>query len=137
MDHHVDHCGTKRTHLGPCSRGRSMATELPLLLLAGTCLECRAAPFLWPGALNQFCARHTSEQLCTHSHSASVSLTFFLLANRDDLFACRDPRERLKRTILTLNWTSSQAERGPPKKKERFKYVMNSMKNSWQTDGDR
>lgn len=83
-----------------------MAIVLPLLLVSGTCLECRVALFLWPEALNQFCTRHTNEQLHTHSTPLFLSLTFFLMANRDDPFAHCDPRARLKRAMLTLKLTT-------------------------------
>lgn len=94
-----------------------MAIVLPLLLVSGTCLECRVAFFLWPGALNQFCTRHTNLQLHTYSlplcvpPSISLCLTLFLMANRDGTFAHCDPRVRLKTKILTLNLTTFKRER--------------------------
>lgn len=63
-----------------------MAIVLPLLLVSGTCLECRVALFLWPGALNQFRTRHTNVQLRaraythtrTHAHTLPLSLSLSL-----------------------------------------------------------
>lgn len=88
-----------------------MAVVLPLLLVSGTCPECRVASFLWPGALNQFCTRHQRAAAHTLSPTVSPSLCFSPTADGDAPFAHGDPRVRLKRTVLTLNWTKIQREK--------------------------
>lgn len=60
---------------------------LPPLLVSQTCPECRAIFFLWPGALNQLCTRHTNQQAHTRTHQTSSCM----LSCRCTIFFHCDP----------------------------------------------
>lgn len=111
---HVGRRRTEQSHLGVCSGGCSMATVLPLLLVPGTCLECRAAPpplSLWPAALNQFHTRHTGAQLHTHAHTLPLFLPSRSRPTETTHLLAVTPGARLKRTILTLKLTTFETAR--------------------------
>lgn len=76
-----------------------MATVLPLLLVPGTCLECRAAPHPLSVAcglksVSYEAHRRAAARARTHSPYCSSPTRFLLTANRDDPFARRDPGGR-------------------------------------------